>query len=336
MIYSFQGAERSNFQRFRQFFEQRGSAPRLLQLKVNYRSVGAIVQASNLVANHRCDGANPAGHVHLQKQMVSGLDNSVGGSVTANGAVIRVVECSSDRDAVFKYLGTHISSLLSEATQHSKIGKTLGNIAVLYRQNATGKELRKYLKSNFPHIRTKQQKVDTEGTLLSLYFYFKRFLLINMNMNVDITDIKNQFERVTRLTMAWLRVAVDTSENASCAICLEDFEHSLGGKRRSSVSSTQGEMSILQRAQDFFAAGRASSLFEATRAVLRDYQSSIAMQSPTTKKHKSTGTSDNALFQAAINKLHKLESLHDRIVANEETLPRKYLHDTSINLLVVW
>ena len=152
---------------------------------------------------------------------------------------------------------------------------------------------------------------------------------MNVSSDVDVTDTRNQFERVAQLVVAWLRLAGDTSENVSCAICLEDFEQSLGGKQRRSSVSTQDELSVLQRAQDFLARGRACSLFEAARAVVGAAQSSAVMQSPTNKKRKSTaGTGDNALVQAAINKLHKLESLHDRIAANEETLPRKFIHLT--------
>lgn len=325
MIYSFQGAERSNFQRFRQYFEQHGLTAKLLQLRVNYRSVGAIVEASNLVANQRGDNAVGATSTHLQKQMVSGLEDHNEEHVT--GAAIRVVECSSDPNAIFTYVGAQITRILQEA-QRSGINNT-GNIAVLYRQNATGKELKKYLKDHFPHIQTKQHKSDTAGIVFILIRCIENSykLLIyspcTIYVFLDVTgvDTRNQLKRVTRLVIAWLRTAVDPSENSSCAVCLDDIE--LSSSRSAKRVTSNGEMSVLQRAQDLLSTGRARSLFEAACIVVRTNESLI--QSPVGKKRKATGKGNNAFIQSAANKLHKLESLHDRIAANEETLPRMYL-----------
>lgn len=160
MIYSFQGADRANFQRFRQFFEQRSCAVALQQLRLNYRSIGPIVEASNLVANQRTADSGGASGSLMQKNMVSAVDLMSGGRLSETESVIDIVECPQDRETLFNYLGSHINRRLQEQRYSDKPN----SIAVLYRQNATGKELKKFLKSKFPQIRTKQHKLDAEGT----------------------------------------------------------------------------------------------------------------------------------------------------------------------------
>lgn len=124
--------------------------------------------------------------------------------------------------------------------------------------------------------------------------------------------------------MAWLKMAVDLADDASCAVCLENFERSLGSSRGAKRrQSSEGGPSVVQRATDLRAEGRVSSLFAAARTVVSPEEQCTSPKL-TGKKRKSAA--ENSNFQAIASKMDKIESLHDRVASNEETLPRTLLY----------
>lgn len=144
-------------------------------IRYNYRSAQGIVSVSNVICGARpplrsdseCRNKRSVELLNLLKKdpMVSA---EATGRSDARGhpCTITVTSCGPDSTAELDYVCKQITSVLASGTVRP------AEIAVLYRINATGVDLKKYMKTHLKTIRVDMQRpVDGEHIHIILVFH---------------------------------------------------------------------------------------------------------------------------------------------------------------------
>lgn len=128
LIYGFQGADPTNFSAFMEEF--RHLSPRLVRLRINYRSVGPIVEVCNAIIRAGCseDEAPPLSMV------------PAAGSET--GERVQVVECMGAEDCELRCVQQRVERWLGEGRFAAS------DVAVLCRDNESAARLAEHVRAH--------------------------------------------------------------------------------------------------------------------------------------------------------------------------------------------
>lgn len=181
LIFEFQGASPLNFKRLRDHFAERKIVCNEVKLVHNYRSSAVIVDVCNRFIDAGRD----------EKKMMVAKGKHVPITLEESKKVM-FMACYSESDE-FECVLDSIRTLDKENNIDSK------DVCVLYRTNAIGQDLKKYLKANAPELTVNVSKNSTnnddtdEGNYSENSFkMMKDRLLLSINMNDNVRYLQHR------------------------------------------------------------------------------------------------------------------------------------------------